>query len=87
MKMVIGSRSSKPQIRAYTDVLQFGKHKGKTIEEILKIAPGYIIWLVENDVADVSAEIYNDAEEMEYAEDYGFGKFPSIWDYMGDDNH
>ena len=31
-----------------TDTITFGKHKGKTFNEIANIDPDYIIWLDEN---------------------------------------
>ena len=36
-----------------TDTITFGKHKGKTFEEIANIDPDYILWLDKN-VKDVN---------------------------------
>jgi len=46
------------QVSTMTDIesknikLTFGKHKGKTLEEVFKKAPDYIEWLVNNDRTD-----------------------------------
>lgn len=31
-------------------ILTFGKHKGKTVEEVMKIDPSYIGWAVEKEI-------------------------------------
>lgn len=29
-------------------VLEFGKHKGETVEDVLKYDPSYLVWCIEN---------------------------------------
>ena len=31
-----------------TDVMTFGKHKGKTVKEVINSNPEYIVWVVRN---------------------------------------
>jgi hypothetical protein len=35
-------------LRSITHVLTFGKHKGKTIQEVMKCEPNWIHWALEN---------------------------------------
>jgi hypothetical protein len=43
-------------------VLNFGKHKGKTVREVMETAPGYIVWAYNNvDWFGVPADVYEDA--------------------------
>jgi hypothetical protein len=35
---------------SFTNELQFGQHKGKCAEDLAKIDPGYIVWLIDNDI-------------------------------------
>lgn len=65
------SRPATPTIKALTDILTFGKHKGKSVEWVLENAPGYIVWLEEEKICNVEQEIYNLAQEMDYSE-YGY---------------
>ena len=83
MSIKIGGRPAKQVIKAYTDVLTFGKHKGRTIEYVLDNDPGYIVWLVAEDVAYVSTEIYSDADRY-MRQDYGDGY--DMYDYFLSDD-
>lgn len=38
-------------------VITFGKHKGKTLVQILNESPSYIIWLSENDVVKIPDDL------------------------------
>ena len=38
-------------------VMTFGKHKGKTLVQILDESPSYIVWLAENDVVKVPDDL------------------------------
>ena len=76
-----------PPIKACSDVLTFGKHKGCSIEVVLGLDPGYIVWLVEENICEVSDEIYNDAQMLEQEElDNRFYVPHNIWQYIGDDD-
>lgn len=46
-----------------TDKLTFGKHKGKTIEEVLLNDSRYLGWLLNNDIITVSKELKQEIEE------------------------
>jgi hypothetical protein len=35
-------------LRGINNVLEFGKHKGKTVAEVFKIDPNYIHWALQN---------------------------------------
>lgn len=38
-------------------VMTFGKHKGKTLLQILDESPSYIVWLAENDVVKIPDDL------------------------------
>lgn len=38
-------------------VMTFGKHKGKTLLEILDESPSYIVWLAENDIIKIPDDL------------------------------
>jgi len=43
-------------------VLNFGKHKGKTVREVMNTSPGYIVWAHDNiDWFGLPNELYEDA--------------------------
>ena len=44
------------------DKLTFGKHKGKTIKEILDIDPQYLVWLHQETEHKLQSKIYNKAQ-------------------------
>jgi len=44
-------------INSYEYVFTFGKYKGKTCDEVADKNPGYLVWLDENEVADINKEI------------------------------
>ena len=48
-------------IRDYDDVMTFGKYRGKPVGWITEHDPGYIVWLVENNIVDCDKEIYEAA--------------------------
>lgn len=57
------SKSPTPVIKALTDVLTFGKYKGKNIRQVIEIDPDYITWMHDQKVCTVSQEIYDKAED------------------------
>lgn len=65
------SRPSIPAIKSFEYVLTFGKHKGKKVEDIIELDPGYILWIDENKLAKIDEEILNVAEEADRNEDWG----------------
>jgi len=55
-----------PRILGLDDVLWFGKHKDKTVNEVINEAPGYLIWCINSGIfeLDSDAEVMaNDADE------------------------
>lgn len=62
----MNQRPAKQSLTKYTDVLTFGKFKGHTVRYILDHEPGYIIWLEDNKAANVSLDIYEMAEDLEW---------------------
>lgn len=42
---------------SFNDKLPFGKHKSKTLDEIIDVDPGYLKWAVLNNVLKLSPEI------------------------------
>ena len=65
-------KSSKPVITKKTDLLTFGKFKGKSIQFVLYEQPSYILWLNENDILSISDDIVIEAENLE--DDWGHPK-------------
>jgi hypothetical protein len=59
------------------DVLNFGKHNGKTVEEVLKIDPQYLDWADDKDIIHLNdglketVSIHLDVEYAEYLHDSG----------------
>ena len=59
------SRSKQRKTAPITDrhtVLQFGKWKGSTIDELLLDAPDYLVWLHENTDFELGCELLEEAE-------------------------
>jgi hypothetical protein len=52
-------------INPYEYVIQFGKHNGKSIDEISEIDPSYIVWLHENVKTITIPQEYVDAIKMD----------------------
>ena len=46
-----------------TDVLTFGKHKGKTIAAVLKDEPSYILWLDAEEIVEFPDDVLSDARQ------------------------
>jgi hypothetical protein len=61
MSIPITARQKQPPIKNYDHVFTFGKHKGKTVNEVAEEEPSYIVWLVEENVCEVDEEIYEAA--------------------------
>ena len=58
------SNSTKPATNKKTTaaleldtIIDFGKHKGKTVEELCVQFPDYIDWMIKNDVRPLSQEV------------------------------
>lgn len=56
------SRSRVKEVVGSNYVLGFGKHVGRAIYWVLVNDPGYIVWLVDNDVLSLGDEIYMEAK-------------------------
>lgn len=48
------------------DKFDFGKHKGKTVREVIAKDPEYIFWLAENNIANFSQELLDNATDSLY---------------------
>ena len=62
------------------DILAFGKHKGKTIKEILDIDAQYLVWLHQETEHQLQSNIYNKAQlgsRDSWEEEYG--GFEMFW--------
>lgn len=46
-----------------TDTMPFGKHKGEQIEDLIYDQPGYMAWLVEEDVVTLDHEVVKILED------------------------
>jgi hypothetical protein len=70
--------------------MQFGKHRGMTIEEIIKLDPGYILWMHDEKIALIDDTVLSYAEEADIDErlseamDSEF-RGMRYWDFIGDD--
>lgn len=49
-------------VRHKLDVLDFGKHKDKTVRWVIEHDPSYIIWLNENKICEIPEEIVEEAQ-------------------------
>ncbi len=56
------NRSKNKEIVGSDYILTFGKHKGKALWWVLMNDCGYVVWLVDNDVLNVSEDIYSEAK-------------------------
>ena len=62
VQMTITARAPrKYKIDSYDYVFTFGKYKGFTCEKVIDVNPAYILWLNENQVADIDTEILETA--------------------------
>ena len=48
------------------DLLEFGKHKGETVIDVLSEDAQYILWLDEQEICEVSDDILSLAESFAY---------------------
>lgn len=45
------------------DKFEFGRHKGKTVREVIEKDPSYILWLVEENAVEFPQEFIDSAED------------------------
>ena len=64
-------------------VLQFGKHKGWTIGDCVEADPSYVIWLSEDEVMKIPADILEEAQENENID---WWDEPSYYENYGDND-
>ena len=88
--IALGFRTPVPSIKALSYKMEFGKYKGFTIEEIIKLDPGYILWMSDEKIAKVSDEILNYGEEAETDERFSEAMDGELmgmrfWDFFDDD--
>lgn len=58
-------RNSPKHITGKSYVFDFGKYKGLTLASVLRSDPGYILWMHENNVAEIPEDIIIEAEILE----------------------
>jgi len=46
-----------------SDTMKFGKYKGEEIEDLLYDDPGYLVWLVEEEVVELDSEVIEQMEQ------------------------
>lgn len=79
-----------PTINSYTYKLLFGKYKGRTIELVIGVEPGYILWMHDEKLAIFDKKILDTAEEADIdqrlseAFDSEF-RGMRYWDFINDD--
>ena len=76
------TKTSQTTIKYVTDVLTFGKHKGKSVEWVLNNEPGYIVWLEEEKICDIEQEIYNLAQEFDEDNKNDWAWYIDVYDFM-----
>ena len=69
--------SAKTQIKSKDYVLNFGKYKGNSIDDIMEIDPKYLMWLHENNsVLCLSSALFYELEEIiENWDNYDYGDY------------
>lgn len=88
--IALGFRPATHEIKALSDVFNFGQYAGSTVEDVLHDDPGYILWLDEKGIVEIrDYEILWMAEMNEqdnFDRQYEGGWLGrSIWDFIGDD--
>ena len=65
----------------HKSVISFGKHKGKTVEQILEENPTYMVWVMNNTDKKLSKKLRDDIEEIESIQNENFD-YLDIWDMI-----
>lgn len=55
--LFLSTKVNMQHIEDFNTVLNFGKYKGKTFEEVCKENPGYIIWANENKAIELGKQV------------------------------
>lgn len=76
----------KQVIKSESDILTFGKFRGKSIRYVLDNEPSYILWLWEHNVSEISVRILVAASILSGLEDNtGYLQEDDIWSNGVDD--
>ena len=68
----------KQNFKSLKDVFNFGKHKGKSIEDVISSDPGYILWAHDEKVAKFTQQMLYYAYEADVEEsDYSWNGYDS----------
>lgn len=70
----------KPKVTSVSYVLQFGKYKGWTIDQVLLEKPSYIEWVIDKEILDLSEEVLHEVEERLYRD-----RYDDFYDYFLND--
>jgi hypothetical protein len=54
----------RPPISDRNFVLQFGKHRGKSIAFLMDAEPEYLVWCLENEIFSFSVSLQDEFEQM-----------------------
>ena len=66
-----------------SDRMTFGKHKGESVEDVLKFNPSYVLWCHDEKIVKFPKEIVDLADEMDTEErnnDWSWGI--DVYDWM-----
>jgi hypothetical protein len=55
----LGSES-KSKVMCDDDIFTFGKHKGKTLKEVIKKDAGYVNWCIREGIFEIEERYYDD---------------------------
>lgn len=89
-KIALGFRPAFPQINSPKDKLTFGKYKGQTVDQVIRLDANYILWMSDEKIAQVSEEVLKYAEEADVEQrlDEATGeelRGMRYWDFFNDD--
>lgn len=87
-KIALGFRPAIPQINSLKDTLTFGKYKGQSVDQVIRLDANYILWMSDEKIAQVSEEVLKYAEEADVEQRLEVMDFifPDPYDMFGDDN-
>lgn len=78
-------KAKKRSILSLTDVLTFGKHKGKTVASVMDRDPNWLHWAIDNVLYfELSREAMKQLPEQEYDDDYARAVYDAYLSDVGD---
>lgn len=58
-------------IESFDQTIDFGKHKGKTVNEVIGDDPGYLLWIAQETDMDINPQIVDAAQDAFDDETFG----------------